>query len=128
MDLQSAALDPMMNQNLNDPNKKIIVRLCSTGSLVAIDRMEDFKPGYHMMLEAKSEPAPVNPLDSLEKSSTVAETVLEPKLDVDSQTQTAVNVDVSADEARFEELKELRGWQKADLKDEYNALKEKLNK
>jgi hypothetical protein len=69
--LEMAQKDPVVNKNINDPNKKIIVRLVSNGDLVAIDRAKDFKPGYHQHLKPATAKvvAPVEAPVSLDKSA-----------------------------------------------------------
>jgi hypothetical protein len=98
--LKLAQKDPAINANINDPNKKIIVRLVSSGDLVAIDRMKDFKPGYHVKLEAP--------------------TVDKPEVKEDNVPAT------EEEKALFAALKE-KGWNNLDKEERpvYQALKAK---
>lgn len=102
LNIAEAARDPQMNRSLNDPNKKIIVKLIATGHLVALDREKDFNPRYHKRLEGikVAEPAVVAPVSTEEES---------------------------VDKKLFDELK-LKGWINLSKEEKkvYSELKAKL--
>lgn len=93
-----------MTGHPNNPDDYMIVRIKKgkhKGKLASLSRAKDFSPHFHEKVNLAAE-AP--------KAATVAAP--------EAMTE---------DQARFEELKAQRAWLKNDLKEEYNALKEKLN-
>jgi hypothetical protein len=96
-----------MTGHPNNPSDYIIVRIKKgreKGKLAALSRKKDFSPHYHEKVDLETEAQKVEPTPA-----------------------PASETPATDDQARFEELKAERAWLKTDLKDEYNALKEKLN-